>query len=69
MSPLIRDEVRIVYLLFLYLRAKFTFLSTREIPCLRSLRQVKMPFEIRHFVETIFYLEKVGVRIPSLLFL
>ena len=29
-----------------------------RIPCLRSLRRVKMPFEIHHFVETIFLLKK-----------
>ena len=32
--------------------------SSLEIPWLRSLRRVKMPFEIRHFVETIFLLRK-----------
>ena len=31
----------------------------REIPSRRSLKLLKMPFEIRHFVETNFYLRKI----------
>ena len=41
----------------------------REMPCLRSLRRVKMPFEIRHFWRQIFDWEEIGVRILCLLFL
>ena len=41
----------------------------REVPCLRSLRRVKVPFEIRHFWRQFFYWEKIGVRILCLLLL